>query len=170
MRCEEMSDFRVATQHWLNLIHQGDLSKHVLLNAASTAFLAAEPKVSRCLVRHCEELYGRDNESEQMTDAIDLYQGRSETGIAPWLLSLHLKFPYNERLDGCVVLLAMLVVSFAINTKIKRVRRTLRCLRVILFLFLFLVGMSVWETIRWRASNEIPEKLPEVSTMEETQQ
>ncbi|MDO5462358.1 MAG: BatD family protein [bacterium] len=169
-RCEEMTDFRVAANYWLTLIHYGDLSKHALLNASSTAFLAAEPKVARCLVRHCEELHGRDDDTKQMTAAIDLYQGQAETGLTPWLLAFHLKFSYGVRLDGLVFMLALVCFSFAIRIKAKRVRRILRLIRIGLCLALFLVAMSVWETVRWRASHEIPEKLPALVSMEDAQQ
>lgn len=168
-RCEAKADFRLAANHWLALIHQGDISKHTLLNAASTTFLAEESKLSRLIVRHCEELYGRDGDSQQMIAAIDQYYGHSAVGPFAWLLSVHLKFPYGVRLDLCVIVLTFLLFSFVLRLKVKRLRHILRIVRLALFILLFLIAMSLWETFRWRSSNSLPKTLPVSSVMEDVQ-
>jgi hypothetical protein len=159
-RCATVDDFKVATNRWLGFIHDGDWSRETLLNAASTSFFAAEPELSKQILGHYDELYGRDASSQQMHAAIAAYQGH--TPEAQWRVA-----SYGGRLDTAVVVLALLIFSFALRFKAKGVRRVLRVLRVLLCVVLFVVGMSLFETHRWRASNPLPQTLPTSSASAE---
>lgn len=166
---QETADFHTATNDWLSLIAQGDRSRHTLLNGASSAFLAAQPDLAQSLVRHCEELHGRDADTKTMTNAIRVYQGHTPNAWMDRLLALHLCFTYGVKWDLVAWVFIAFLLTFAFYKQQKPYRRYLRCIRVVLFILLFFTVMSLWWSYYWRATHPLPNALPEQQASSESQ-
>ena len=123
----EQKDYAAAADCWLRLARDGDLSRSVLMNAASCALLAGAPSAAQNLYERCAWLYGPDADIRRgLTAAADRLQepepslrqaeilrgsglfGGNTLCISLGILLLLLVLPRKKRLMRRLLLLAIL--------------------------------------------------------------
>lgn len=155
-------DYAAATDLWLRLAREGNVSSSVLLNGAGCAIFARQPLVAKRLVTRYELLYGRDQESEQ---ALIAAMDRLETPLF-WgrtLFAPHYDFGLSKRLEWWCIAVGIGFLLLAVPW------RGLRGLRVLVGLGILALSVSLLVSLMSLAQTNVYDALPDATETEEVQ-